>query len=131
MRKKSSIIYFINRGKDYVNYMKNHSFTTLTENSRFSWIIELNNILHYWCQKRSSDFSSSTRLYLIYGIHYSLQRLLGCLILFVTYAFVPQRQFLHRRLPSPLPVLRVSQNIDSPLKSTVLLVSNSSQILLM
>jgi hypothetical protein len=42
--------------------------------------------------------------YLIYGIHHFLLRLLGYLILFVTLAFVPQRQFLHKRLLSPLPV---------------------------
>ena len=40
---------------------------------------------------------------LTYGIHNLLQRLLGYLILFVICAFVPQRQLLHRRLPSPLP----------------------------
>ena len=41
---------------------------------------------------------------LIYDIHHSLLRLLGCLILFVHRAFVPQRQFIHKRSPAPLPV---------------------------
>ena len=41
---------------------------------------------------------------LIYGTHQSLPGLLGYLILFVTQAFVPQRQFLHKGLPSPLSV---------------------------
>ena len=39
---------------------------------------------------------------LTYGIHHLLQRLLGYLILFVLCAFVLQRQFLHRVLPSHL-----------------------------
>ena len=39
-----------------------------------------------------------------YNIHNSLPGLLGYLILFATQAFVPQRQFLHRGLPSPLSV---------------------------
>jgi hypothetical protein len=51
---------------------------------------------------------------LTYGIHNFLQGLLGYLILLVTQGFVPQRQFLHKRLPSPLPVLPVSQNINFP-----------------
>ena len=44
--------------------------------------------------------------FLIYDIHNYLQGLLGYLILFALQAFVPQRQFLHRGLPSPLPVPR-------------------------
>lgn len=42
-------------------------------------------------------------VHLIYGIHHLLQRLLGYLILLVLCAFVPQRQFLPRGAPSPLP----------------------------
>ena len=41
---------------------------------------------------------------LVYDIHNFLPGLLGYLILFATRAFVPQRQFIHRRLLSPLPV---------------------------
>jgi len=49
-----------------------------------------------------------------YGIQHFLPRLLGYLILFITKAFVPQRQFLHKRLPTPLPVLKISTNFISP-----------------
>src|ERR1700761_3501806 len=72
---------------------------------RFSRTIELNNILHYWFQKRSNDFSSCvatlllrwnvytyiytpTAFFLIYNIHNFLPGLLGYLILFAPQAFV-------------------------------------------
>jgi hypothetical protein len=46
---------------------------------------------------------------IVYGTHNCLPGLLGYLILLATQGFVPQRQFLHRNLPTPLPVLLVSQ----------------------
>ena len=53
---------------------------------------------------------------LIYNIHNSLLGLLGYLILFATQAFVPQRQLLHRGLPSPLSVPLVSKHfITTPM----------------
>jgi len=52
---------------------------------------------------------------LAYGIHHFLQGLLGYLILFDIQAFVPQRQFIHRGLLSPLSVLKVSKNFISTL----------------
>ena len=55
-------------------------------------------------------------LYLAYDIHHFLLGLLGYLILIATQAFVPQRQFLDRRQPSPLPVPLVSTNFISTLK---------------
>ena len=65
---------------------------------------------------------------LIYGIQNSLQRLLGYLILFVPCAFVLQRQFVHKRLPSPLPVLLVSKDFISPptILTSTSHISNSS-----
>ena len=106
--------------------------------------IELNNILHYWFQKRSNDFSSCvatlllrwnayTFIYrlnkhLIYGIHHFLLGLLGYLILFATRAFVPQRQLLDKRLLSPLPVVMVSTEFQLYSINTPLLIYNSSII---
>jgi hypothetical protein len=55
-------------------------------------------------------------VFLTYGIHHCLQGILGYLILFITQAFVPQRQFKYRISPLPLPVLEVLKNfISSPL----------------
>lgn len=53
---------------------------------------------------------------LTYGIHNFLLGLLGYLILFAPQAFVPQRQFLHRKPPSPLSVLLVLKNYIFPPK---------------
>ena len=90
---------------------------------------ELNNILHYWFQKRSNDFSSfvatlllrwsaytfiyTLTLYLVYNTHNFLPGLLGYLILFAPQAFVPQRQFVDRGLPSPLHIPLVLKHFIS------------------
>src|SRR6266498_3843328 len=50
---------------------------------------------------------------LVYDTHNFLLGLLGYLILIVTQAFVPQRQFLDRRLSSPLSVFLVLSNFIS------------------
>ena len=63
---------------------------------------------------------------LTYGTHNSLQGLQGYLILIATQAFVPQRQLLHRRLLSPLPVLEVSKNFISTPKILPFSYTNSS-----
>jgi hypothetical protein len=78
------------------------------------------------------SFINLNIFYQIYDIHHCLQRLLGFLILFIINAFVSQRQFLHRGLPSPLSVLKVSKNFIATLiiLNLPLIYENSSLIII-
>ena len=85
-------------------------------------MISISVLPHYSCGGMLSfSFISqfSFRLeekYVTHDIHNCLQGILGYLILFITQAFVPQRQFKYRISPLPLPVLEVLKHfISTPL----------------